>query len=266
MAGSGSVPQDPSGDLWDEVDHEDVWEDDHAGRLRGQADQLDPRAGRLLARVPAVSFGALALEDHDAGRKDGAEWFPGVKLLARTDEEYRLLIELRGLLITAADRAGVGRLIVKAPDGDSVDLFDAGGAGPGRADLLRSIDVLDTTPAEATSGWAGATGDVDGWHLTEREARVYRALMEMDLLFTPQSWVLHKGRRLYLLAFVVYHRGRVLAIEIGGPTPKGGDPDVSVRERFLRSKGLEVVHLEGSAVDTDIRACMALVVEALTRT
>ena len=260
MTEHDSSPGHRDGDLWDD---DQVWEEDHAGRLRGQAGQLDARVGRLLARVPAVSFGALAVNDRDELGDRDSEWFPGVKLLARTSDEYRLLLELRGLLVTAADRAGVGRLILKSPDGPSADLFDATDSGPGLEELLHAAEVLDVTPYEATGGWTVQPDEVDGFHLTPAEASVYRALQEMDLLFTPQCWLLHKGRRLYHLDFVVYHRGRAIAIEIDEKNATDRSEETSIRERFLRSKGMEVVHLDAAEIARDLQGVMRAVVGAL---
>jgi hypothetical protein len=248
--------------LWEDED-ERVWDDDHVDRLRSHATQLDARAGRLLARVPAVSFGALALNDGDGPAGGDPEWFPGVKLVARNADEYQLLVELRGLLVTAADRAGIGRLLLKPPAGDVVNLFDATEARP--QNLSQAVDVLDATPKEATSGWMVPPEEVDGFQLTPAEAAVYGALQEMDLLFTPQCWVLHKGRRLYHLDFVVYHQGRAIAIEVDEKDPQDSSGEGAVRERFLRSRGLGVVRLDAGAVGRDIRGCMKTVVEALDR-
>jgi hypothetical protein len=260
VAEHDSSPGHGDEDLWDD---DQVWEEDHAGRLRGQAEQVDARVGRLLARVPAVSFGALAVNERDELGDRDSEWFPGVKLLARTSEEYRLLLELRGLLVTVADRAGIGRLILRSPDGDSTDLFDATEGGPGLEELLRAAEVLDTTPGEATSEWTVQPDEVDGFHLTPAEASVYRALQELDLLFTPQCWLLHKGKRLYHLDFVVYHRGRAIALEIDDQGAPDLPEETAVRERYLRSRGLEVVHLDGGEIKRDLKGCMRTVVETL---
>ena len=260
MADHESPRDDVDAGPWEDED-ESVWEEDHAGRLRGHAAQLDTRAGRLLEQVPAVSFGALALNEGDASGGGDPEWFPGVKLLARTPDEHQLLVDMRGLLVTAADRAGIGRLLLKSPSGTSIDLFDATEARP--QDLTTAVEVLDVTPAGATSGWVVPPDEVDGFHLTPPEAAVYRALQEMDLLFTPQCWVLHKGKRLYHLDFVVYHGGRSIAVEIVESGSAGGSEESAVRERFLRSRGLELVHLDPQAIATDIRGCMAAVADAL---
>ena len=251
---------DADAELWEDED-ERVWEEDHAGRLSSHAAQLDARAGRLLTRVPAVSFGAVALNDTaDRGSRD-PEWFPGVKLLARTPDEYRLLVDLRGLLVTAAGRAGIGRLILRSPGGETVDLFDATDSAP--QDLIGAVEVLDVTPQEAMSEWAVPPGEVDGFHLTSAEAAVYNALQDMDLLFTPQCWVLNKGRRLYHLDFVVYHRGRTIAIEVDEEPPQASSEETVVRERFLHSRGLDVVHLGAEEIRRDLKAAMLAVVEAL---
>lgn len=134
-------------------------------------------------------------------------------------------------------------------------------------ELSRELDNVLLRMREENVAGSVPVEEVDGFLFSPIEADFYRELRHRELVFTPQCWLVHQGRPLYRVDFMVYYSGSAFAVELDGhdwhKTKEQRNRDTQ-RDRFLQARRIPTIRFTGSQVHQNLQGCMFELMDCLT--